>query len=180
MIFLPRSVGERYLEEALSWLRGRVWGREDGRGIGGIFAAVADEASELRDRLLDLVEEVDPRTSEELLPDWLRLLGLPDSCADLPATLGDRQLAAAAKLTGLGGLSPAAWDAYLAAGGYGSCHVTILEPWRVDEDAVDEELTGAAWYYALAIYCPLGTLDKHLACMVSRVLPPYLVALFVS
>lgn len=57
-------------------------------------------------RLVDVLAQFDPRRATSLLPDWERLLALPDSCtASTNLTTQDRQILAFAKLTEVGGQS---------------------------------------------------------------------------
>lgn len=46
-----------------------------------------------------ILTEADPRTTYHLLPDWERVLGLPDPCASPLATVQQRQAAVVAKNT---------------------------------------------------------------------------------
>lgn len=70
-----------------------------------LLAGLAEELARVDARALDLVEEADPRTALELLPDWERVAGLPDACTGIPDNAGERQAALQQKLTGLGGQS---------------------------------------------------------------------------
>lgn len=71
-----------------------------------------------RQRALDLVEESDPRTAVEMLPEWESALGLPDSCAPLAETVVERQRRAHAKLIRRGGHTIAYFVAVAAALGF--------------------------------------------------------------
>jgi hypothetical protein len=53
----------------------KVWALIDSL-LSAIFLACADELVRVGDRVLDLLEESDPRTTLELLPDFERVLGL--------------------------------------------------------------------------------------------------------
>lgn len=64
------------------------------------------ELARLDARIWHLLEEADPRTTDELLADWERVLGLPDDCmAGLPLSINERRLVAWQRLTELGGQS---------------------------------------------------------------------------
>lgn len=70
--------------------------------------ALATELARIEGRGLDLLEEADPRTTTELLPDWERMLGLPDGCVvELLETTAERRLVITEKYTARGGQSPA-------------------------------------------------------------------------
>lgn len=79
----------------------------------GIFArlllAMAAEFARVDSRALDLIDEADPRTTLELLPDWERVAGLPDTCTGAPEETNERQVALHQKLVGIGGQNRAAF-----------------------------------------------------------------------
>jgi len=53
-----------------------------------------------------LLREADPRGALDLLPDWERVTGLPDTCSSgLATTLQERRDAVVTKIVGLGGAS---------------------------------------------------------------------------
>lgn len=54
-----------------------------------------------------MLDEADPLTALELLPDWERVAGLPDPCVPISDIVRERQLAVARKIAGLGGQSRA-------------------------------------------------------------------------
>lgn len=86
---------------------GLAWPREPDAQLTKLLAAWAEELARLDARALRLIEEADVRTTEELLPDWERVLGLPDPCLPDDAGLQQRRAAATTRLTGIGGQSRA-------------------------------------------------------------------------
>jgi uncharacterized protein YmfQ (DUF2313 family) len=56
-----------------------------------------------------LMDEIDPRTTTELLAAWERVYGLPDACggADVSAPIDQRRAALGGKVAAIGGLSRA-------------------------------------------------------------------------
>lgn len=85
--------------------RGRAWNRAPGSLLVGLIAALADALARADVRASALVEEANPLSTLELLPDWERVTGLPDTCAPIAESIRDRQLAVARKLSGIGGQS---------------------------------------------------------------------------
>lgn len=73
------------------------------KGIGTEFARV-------HQRALDLLEEADPSTADELLGEWETMVGLPDTCT-APTTDDDRRTLVKARLVGLGGHAPSDYEA---------------------------------------------------------------------
>jgi uncharacterized protein YmfQ (DUF2313 family) len=124
---------------------GVAWSREVTSTIGQVFLGLAAEAARLDARMAALVEEADPRTTLELLPDWERVTGLPDPCAGDDQTLAGRRRRVVTQLTQVGGQSPDYYVAVAADLGYA---ITITEgetnpwSWRVHAPSTTiEEMT---------------------------------------
>lgn len=111
--------------------------------------AWAVELARLDARIGRLVDEADPRTADELLADWERVLGLPDECmAELPLSLSERRRIAWQRLTELGGQSQAYFIDLAAQ--FGDPGVTISEfrPMNCNDDcndALNSEADRFAW-----------------------------------
>ena len=137
---------ESYAEQLLSLLpRGRAWSREPGSGIANLVTGLAAEYARIDGRGEALLIESDPRSATELLPEWERLLGLPDECTVPSATLAARRRAAHFKLTGVSGLDVAAIEAAAEALGY---TVTIDELDEVRAQGVSGiDVSGGRWRF---------------------------------
>lgn len=86
---------------------GKAWLRDIGAYITNLLAALAEEFARIDARAYDLINESDPRTTYELLPDWEKAAGLPDPCVTQALTVEQRQVALASKLAMVGGQSRA-------------------------------------------------------------------------
>lgn len=85
---------------------GPAWPREPGTVLFAQLENYADELVRINARIIDLVNESDPRTTYELLGDWERVAGLPDPCVVSDnLTVAQRQVALTAKITMRGGQS---------------------------------------------------------------------------
>ncbi len=104
--------------------RGRAWPRHEDSTLMRLLHAEADELARIDGRASDLFEEVDVRTTLELLGDWERVAGLPDACTPAPDSIAERQAALLARITGIGGQTPAYFVELAASIGYA---VTIDE-----------------------------------------------------
>lgn len=87
--------------------RGAAWDFAPDGPFARLLEALAAEFARIDARVLQLLDEADPRTALETLFDWERVAGLPDACTGAPDNVGERQVALFQKLTGLGGQSPA-------------------------------------------------------------------------
>jgi uncharacterized protein YmfQ (DUF2313 family) len=85
--------------------RGAAWNRAAGAVLLQLLEAIADSLARVDRRASALVEEANPLSTLELLPDWERVAGLPDSCAPIADSIRERQIAVARKLATIGGQS---------------------------------------------------------------------------
>ena len=86
---------------------GRAWSRERDSVLSALLSGFSEELARIDQRGEDLLVERDPRSATELITDWERVLGLPDECSALSATLTARRQAAHYKMTGVAGLDAA-------------------------------------------------------------------------
>ncbi|NKB37845.1 MAG: DUF2313 domain-containing protein [Gammaproteobacteria bacterium] len=85
---------------------GPAWPREMNTVLSNLLFAIAEEFARVDFRVDNLLEEIDPRTASELLPDWETAFGLPDKCTDAAVTTVERRLALHEKVARVGGASP--------------------------------------------------------------------------
>lgn len=104
--------------------RGDGLSREPTSVLYKLLTALADELGRFDDRMEQLKREWDPSLTLEMLPDWERVLGLPDVCITEDQTVDQRRDAVVAKLTLLGGQSRAFFISLAASLGY---TITITE-----------------------------------------------------
>jgi hypothetical protein len=77
--------------------QGVAWNLEPDSMVSRVMLALAEELARIDGRAAALIQEIDPRTTLELLPDWERMLALPDICAPAAQTLQERRAACAKK-----------------------------------------------------------------------------------
>ena len=135
--------------------QGGAWPRESEAVLTRALHAFADEMARLDARGDDLLEEIDPRTTVELLADWERVAGLPEDCA--PAVVlstEERRAALVAKLANSGGQSRAYFIELARALGF-EITITEFDPSVCGEMQCGEELQGEAWATAWRVNAPL-------------------------
>lgn len=144
-------------------------------------------------RAQTLLEEADPRTTYELLPDWERVAGLPDPCVTGDQTVAERQAALVRVLTGTGGASRVYFIALAAALGY----AIDVEDYTAHSvgDTVDTPIRGIEWRWAWTVRAPADTVNdltvvagvdeplaswgnQRLECVISRYKPAHTLVLF--
>ncbi len=111
-----------------------------------IIQALGDAAARAHNRAVDLIDEADPRTTDELMADWERVAGLPDPCVTGEQSTPERYAALLTKLTSLGGQS-AAYFVQLAAGLGNTVSISEFDEFTVDDD-VDAAINGSDWNFA--------------------------------
>lgn len=84
---------------------GRAFTTEPDALLTRLLTAMAAMLLAAQLRFNALLEQADPRRATNMLPDWERLLGLPDRCTPSGLQLADRQRAAYQRLTEQGGQS---------------------------------------------------------------------------
>jgi uncharacterized protein YmfQ (DUF2313 family) len=106
----PRTP-EQYAKQALALEpRGLLWSsRDPDANRIKLYQGHGEEASRVEGRGLDLLEELDPRITAELLEDYERLLDMAGDCVGIQDLATDRQRAIHEKLTILGSESPQAF-----------------------------------------------------------------------
>lgn len=144
-----------------------------------IFAQVAEaiaiEFGRVDARAEAILLEMDPRTTTELIEDWERVCGLPDTCAEAPTELADRRAAVTARLVARGALSPSLpfLRSVIVALGYDEADITIrrfhLDAFTCESECDDPLNTEAAgWPFVWEIIIKSGSLDAVAVCQVSR------------
>lgn len=97
---------EAYLSQLSSLLpTGAAWTREASSNMMAVLGFMASELAKIDARADDIMDEADPRTVFEMLPDWEAVAGLPDTCSNLGDTLQERVNALVEKITRMGGQS---------------------------------------------------------------------------
>jgi uncharacterized protein YmfQ (DUF2313 family) len=98
--------------------QGPAWAALDGGELKNFLDGLGETFEQAKLRFLDLLEEFDPRTTTDLLPDWERVYGLPGDNPSPPTTLADRRAALWAKMLGYSDPTPAYFISLAAALGY--------------------------------------------------------------
>lgn len=99
--------------------RGLAWNREIDSNMYKLVSSIAEEISRMDLRLDDLLNEIDPFQTEELLVDFETMLGLPDDCLDgVELSTDERRRFVIAALSALGGSSIEYFEKLLLTLGY--------------------------------------------------------------
>ena len=77
---------------------GRAWPEESGTTLDDLVQAIASRVADVDLSDANLLEEIRPNTTFDLLPEWERVAGLPDICSVLGATVTVRRASLLEKL----------------------------------------------------------------------------------
>jgi uncharacterized protein YmfQ (DUF2313 family) len=164
---------------------GKLWDFDEGSDTSNLVDAMAQEPARISQRMDDLTLESCPLTATETLPDWERMLGLPDEeVPTISADVPTRRLAIAQKLTRIGAQTPAFFELLAAACGYlatvtdgYSSHVT-----RSGVARSGDFLMGIAWAYTwrMDVSAPTGTALSHseLEAVIRKAMPSHTTVIF--
>jgi len=87
--------------------QGLAWNNDKDSDYSALLSSFAEGLVRIDAYIESYFNELDPRTATQLLPEWERLLSLPDSCTAVNPTLQQRREAAHAKYVMRGGQSKA-------------------------------------------------------------------------
>ena len=77
---------------------GRAWPEEADTTLDALVRAMASQVAEVDRSATNLLTEILPNTTFNLLPDWERVVGLPDICSVLGSTITIRRASLLEKL----------------------------------------------------------------------------------
>ena len=154
-----KAKSEDYQRQLIDLLPpGPAWSRNPESILGKLLHGQGEELARVHNRALDLIEEADPRTTLELLPDWERVAGLPEPCVDPPDTLDERRTALVDKLTRLGGQSRQFFIDLAAKFGF-VVTITEFKPFTAGSLAGDP-VNSEEWQYAWQVNAPDTTITS--------------------
>jgi len=137
---------------------GRAWNRDPTSTMGALALGLAAEFWRLDGRGMDLIEEADPRTTNQMITDWERICGLPDRAVPRPTTLAARQAAVVDRLVSVATQTDADFIALVARLGY-SATITHHTPFAADIGTADSPVYDGAsvFWWEVNITVPIGT-----------------------
>ncbi|AAW62088.1 Bacteriophage tail protein [Gluconobacter oxydans 621H] len=138
--------------------KGAIWSRDPSAlpsRLAGIWGKTFQRNSQAADNLLT---EVFPLTTTELLPEWEETTGLPDPCAGDSPTISQRRGQVVARLTDSGGSSIDYFVAFAETLGF---EISIVQhaPARVGMLRAGDPLYSEDWAFAWTVSAPGYTID---------------------
>lgn len=116
---------EHYAEQLQALLPpGPAWDPERVPEVQQLISGLSHEFARIDGRAFDLLNEMDPATVSELVPDWERVMNLPDPCLGLKPLFEDRRLSVRQRLVAVGGQNAAFYVGIAVSQGYPDASVT--------------------------------------------------------
>lgn len=134
---------------------GPLWILQAGAELRELFEAFGVELARVHNRGLSLLDDADPRTADELLADFERVLQLPDPVLGVPATIGARRALAWARWAARGGQTPAYFIAIAANLGLTVTITDRCQAFRAGSRA-GSACWSAAWAYGWIVFADNG------------------------
>ena len=132
---------------------GAAWPRTPGANITRLLAALARLATTFNLRLQVLLDELNPATSSELLPEWEAFTGACGSCCTEPGSMKDRRAHVISKLIEQGSLSKAYFLQLAADLGYKDTTITEFRPTHC-EMTCEVPVVDEAWRFVWTVNLP--------------------------
>lgn len=154
--------------------QGWAWNQSPEGDFDNLLVGLAGEAGELETRGIQFLNEMDPNQTFEMLDNWERLLGLPDSCtpSSYNPSLYERRLRIIQKLVTGGGQSKAFFGLIAQQLGYDTnvLDVVNFKDFRAGEGRAGDRISNstnpngttnaAGWAFTFAIKAP-ATLSRE-------------------
>lgn len=165
---------DAYVQQLTSLLpTGQAWNTEPGSNLMAMLRVFAAELAQLHGRADRIMIEALPSSTFDLLEDWEKAAGLPDSCSPLADTRPERIDALVSKIKRLGGQSPQFFIDLAESLGY-EIEITEFRPFLcgINHCGTDHLTEGHdirfIWYVTvlnaklLYLRCGEGTIDQRL------------------
>ncbi len=177
--------------------RGKLWNSllRDDSFYSKLLKGVATEFARIDERTVDLIDEADPRSTVELLPDWEKAAAIPGTCGYLGETIAERQQILTAKVVEQASDNHQELIDIAERLGFAPATVTEYESHSADS-TVDAPIYDEDWRFAIKLSAPdkpvitftvESTVDESLGqelsrtqleCAINKMAPAHCVVIF--
>jgi uncharacterized protein YmfQ (DUF2313 family) len=159
---------------------GPAFSRDPDSSITKTLLGISEELARVDQRGDDLIEETDPRTTDELFGDWEQMLGLPSPCVTTVQTMEERRAAIVSALNSVGGNT---LDYFLGLADSMGITITIEEAsaFEVGRDGMGDSIGGDEWYFVWHVFASASlsaAQQQLLECTFRRFAPAHTVPTF--
>lgn len=150
------SLADSYLDQLQALLPPGRLARDPNAVLTRLLGAFADGLARVHLRADNLVDEEDPRTTLELLPDYERVTSLPDPCLGPAPDIPTRRAQLSALMLLRGSLSIPHLIGVAASYGF-TITITKFPPSVAEGMAAEDGVTEDDWAFAFQVNAPLTT-----------------------
>lgn len=154
---------------------GPAWPRDSEALLTALLEALGEEYALAEASARSLMDEADPRTTSQMLPEWEDAFGLPDECSD-PGADEERRLNLVARYLGARNASRPSIEKLAGALGY-SVEIVARRPFTC-ESACDDSLLGELDRFHWTVKTASGANDQILRCAIERLAPSHTLVTF--
>jgi uncharacterized protein YmfQ (DUF2313 family) len=134
--------------------RGPAWDSVGEGAFAELLYAIATEYTRISDKIVELENETFPLNTTQLLPDWERVLGLPDSCVEgVAQSRSERRAAVATRLSTISDSTPQFFVQLASDFGY-SIDVIEYFPARVGRARIGDRINPPGFEFSWAVQIP--------------------------
>lgn len=150
----PHNADEYRSQLASLLPKGLAWAGDVTSWLSRLLSGCSQELARVDQRMHDLVAELDPQQSVELMAEWEAATGLPDECSGSSDTLAERRAQLLMKLAATGGQSPAYFEEIAYIYTLMVCTVIEFHPFRAGISAAGDALTNENWLHTWELNAP--------------------------
>lgn len=125
--------------------------KESGAVFVDLISGIAEELARIDDRGDQIIEESDPRTTDELLAEWLTMFGVPDDCSILNTAPSSDRIQLLQKITAQAGQTPEFYVQLGEAATYSS-RLAEYREFMCDLNSAGDPLYDSQWKHAFTLY----------------------------
>lgn len=163
-------INDDFIAPMMSLLpRGRMWPRETDTVLYALMKALSHSGTVVMRRARELIEEMDPQTTTELLADWERVTAIADDCG-IADTLAERRTAVVEKLGRNTSPNSPEFLAIAAALNYPDATIKTYSPFTPGSTPGDH-VYDSSWRFRFDVVRFTGPRDTELACQVDALAP---------
>lgn len=141
---------------------GPVWPRDPESMIAKVCMIPAAALARVDAKADRLIDDMDPRTTQDLFDDWQRNYGLPDRCTPLASLPDERRRRLIAKVNEEGGQSIPFFIGLVETLGYPGSTITEFRPFKANSRCNDG-INQNGWRFAWRVNVPAGATVRRMS-----------------
>jgi uncharacterized protein YmfQ (DUF2313 family) len=149
---------------------GALWNRDPGTQLTEFLRGLSYSFLNVGRRAIDLLREIDPRQTLELLTDWETAFEIPGDCGELSSTVAGRREDLVAKIRGNDDPNESTFLEVATEAGYPDATIKTWSPFVAGSLAGDP-ICDRDWQFRFEVVRHPGASDTQLACRIDAISP---------